>query len=310
MRDYPPGPACEPERFARSMLTAIAGSYLLDGLLLGAFVWAGVVAAWVPLAYVAAGLACCAGFRWALTRGFTTRCGDRTLTMPQLAAAAIVQLSFIVLAPAVALYFVGVMFIVFAFAALRLPLRDAVTAWIGVSVAITVAIALLPQALDIPHETLVERVLVCVSILLALGRCILLGAYGRRLRLRIGSQYAAAQQFLETRDRRAADVARELHEDLGQDLAGIALALTAHATRLQREGRPGADGLAESVMQLRVAIEKTRTLAGVLGQDAESLPFAGAMAAALPASPQPATVAGAAATSGSAPTPASPLPPV
>lgn len=276
MRDYPLGAACEPERLAQTLLKAIAASYALDGVLLAAFAWAGVIGAWVPVTYVVVGLACCVAFHAALTSGFAARCADRSLALPQLAVAACVQVCFIVLAPAVALYFVGVLFIVFAFAALRLRLRDAVLAWAGVSVAVTVAIALLPEALDIPHESLLERILVCASILLALARCTLLGVYGHRLRLRLGDQYAAARRFLETSDRRAASVARDLHEDLGQDLAGIALALAAHATRLQRDGGRNAEGLADAVLNLRATIEKTRALAEVLGANADDAAHADA----------------------------------
>jgi signal transduction histidine kinase len=245
----------------RLMLASIAGSFVVDGLVLALFAWAGAIAAWIPLAYVGAGLASCATFHAAITRGATMRFEDPLATLGQLAVAALIEVAFIVLAPPVALYFVAVLFVLFGFASLRLRFGEAIVAWAAVSIAVSVAIALLPGALDIPTGTALERLLVVVSILLTLGRCMLLGVFGSRLRARIGDRYRAYRASSESAGRQSAAVAQALHEDLGQDLAGIAMTLSAQENRLRREGHEAADALAQAGTQLRIAVNKTRRLA-------------------------------------------------
>jgi signal transduction histidine kinase len=259
---WPLEPVADPVRLSRRFAVAIGISYSLDGLVLLAFAWTGAVPYWVAPAYVVAGLACAGGFHAAIARGRTSGYADPVLALPQLAAAALVQLTFIVLAPPVAMYFIGVLFVLFGFASLRMRLREALAAWAGVSIAVAVAIALLPGALDLPNGGPAQRLLVGVSILLALGRSMLLGVYGSWIRVRLGRRYAAALATShETHARQDAIVARTLHEDVGQDLAGIALALAAHETRLRRAGVDAAEDVAIAVAQLRGAVEKTRHLA-------------------------------------------------
>jgi signal transduction histidine kinase len=251
----------DPARFWPRLGPAVAGSYALDAGILLLFAWAGAIAPWVAGAYLGVGLTLCAGFHLAIRSGVTRRGDDPLLVLPQLAAAALVQVTFIVLAPPVAMYFVGLLFVVFGFASLRMRLRDALLAWLAVSIAVSVAIALLPGALHLPDDGYVQRLLVGFSILLALGRSMLLGIYGSWIRMRYVRRYVALLASTATSERRDAAVARTLHEDLGQELAGVALALAAHETQLRRAGAVGAGDVAVAVAQLRAAVEKTRRLA-------------------------------------------------
>lgn len=251
----------DPARYWSRLGPAIAVSYSLDALILLLFAWAGAIPPWVSLAYLAAGLTLCAAFSVAIRGAASRRGDDPLLVLPQLAAAALLQLTFIVLAPPVAMYFVGLLFVVFGFASLRMRLRDALFAWLAVSIAVSVAIALLPGALHLPDEGYAQRLLVGLSILLALGRSMLLGMYGSWIRARLGRRFAALRASNATSVRRDAAVAQTLHEDLGQELAGVALALAAHETQLRRAGADGAADVALAVAQLRAAVEKTRRLA-------------------------------------------------
>ena len=71
----------------------------------------------------------------------------------------------------------------------------------------------------------------------------------------------AVQTSTASHAQRDAAVAQTLHEDLGQELAGVALALAAHETQLRRAGVAGAADVATAIAQLRSAVEKTRRLA-------------------------------------------------
>lgn len=261
MDAMPYEPIREPRRLWARMLRLIAASYLLDTALLALFVLAGALPAWVPPAYGAVGLACCSAFHALIRSGATERCADSNLTLAQLAAAASVQLAFMVLAPPGTLYFVSVLFIIFGFASLRLRPAEAAVALAVVAVALAAILARVPQALSIPHDNVLDRVLVGVAILLTLTRCTMLGLYGSHLRLLLGRRYAEARISLAVSAQRNVEVAAALHDDLGQQLAGTALLLAACTTRLRREGHPAAPEVATAAEHLRAAIHKTRALA-------------------------------------------------
>lgn len=267
-------PIRQPRRLWLRMLYLIGASYLLDTVLLGLFSMSGALAGWVPLAYAAAGFAWCAVFYALLASGLSERFIDGNLTVAKLVSGAALQLAFIVLAPAAALYFVCVLFVVFAFASLRLPLRQALIVWGGVALALAVILARTPAAFHLIHDTPLQRVLVGVSIVSTLARCTLLGLYNTFLRTQLARLHAHDRVSLDETARRGLDMAAALHEDLGQELAGVALLLSASAGRLERDGHPGAPQVSEAVAHLRAAIVKTRVLAA----EARAVPHGGALA--------------------------------
>ncbi len=267
-------PIRQPRRLWLRMLYLIGASYLLDSVLLGLFAMSGALAGWVPLAYAGAALAWCAVFYALMASGLSERFVDGNLTLAKLVSAVALQLAFIVLAPAAALYFVCVLFIVFAFASLRLPLREALAACVGVALALALILARTPAAFHLMHDTALQRVLVGVSIVLTLARCTLLGLYNTFLRTQLARLHAQDRVSLDENARRALEMAVALHEDLGQELAGVALLLAASAGRLERDGHPGAPEVSEAVAHLRSAVAKTR----VLADEARAVPHGGALA--------------------------------
>ena len=112
-------------RQRRSMLAAVGGSYLIDALLLGLFALAGTVQTSVPAAYFAAGLGHVVLFSLLWRGDFSERLASRQLVEWQVAYAVAVQLVFVAWVPAITTYFLSIIFIVFAFASLRLGIRNA-----------------------------------------------------------------------------------------------------------------------------------------------------------------------------------------
>jgi signal transduction histidine kinase len=267
-------PIRQPRRLWLRMLYLIAASYLLGSVLLGLFVASGALAGWVPLAYAAAGLAWCVVFYALMASGFSDRFADSNLTLAKLVSAALLQIAFIVLAPAAALYFVCALFIVFAFASLRLPPRQVLLAWIGVALALALVLTRMPAAFNLIHETVFQRALVGVAIVLMLARCTLLGLYNSFLRAQLMRRHEKDRASLEQTAQRGRAMAAALHEDLGQELAGLALLLAASANRLERDGHPGAPEVSNAVAHLRAAVAKTRLLA----DEARAAPRVGGLA--------------------------------
>jgi hypothetical protein len=233
-------PVRQPRRLWLQMLCLIAASYLLDSLLLALFAVSGALDGWVPLAYGAAGLAWCAVFYGLMATGVSDRFVDSNLTLAKFLSGAVLQIAFIVLAPAAALYFVGVLFAVFAFASLRLPPRTAALVWLAATLALATVLLRMPEAFNLPHETAFQRGLVGVGIVLTLARCMSLGLYNSHLRVQLARRQNQARASLDATAQRRLAMAVALHEGLGQELAGVALLLAASATatRERRRYRP------------------------------------------------------------------------
>lgn len=245
-----------------TILALIAGSYLLDGLLLAAWHVAGVVAASTALAYVIAGVGSCAAFHAALGRGWVDRPRrDGSLAVALLVVSLLVQLTFMLIARPMAWYFVTVLFIVFAFAGLRLRPRRAVLAVTAVVVAVVGVAVVAPEAVDLPDDTETQRVLVVLCVGTVLIRCTLIGVFGSQLRVLLARRWAETRRVLDAREQRGAEVAHALQDGLGQELTGTSLILSACARRLRDEGHPGAPEVELAVEHLGEAIRKTRLLA-------------------------------------------------
>lgn len=243
------------------ILGLIVGSYLLDGSLLGALSASGVIGGGVVLGYVGAGLASCGAFYAAIASGWSARCRDSSLALPQLVVAVAIQLAFMLVAPAAAWYFVTVLFVVFAFAGLRLRAYQAVLAVTLVVVAVVGIAIVAPEAVALPGETATQRVLVVLCVGTVLIRCTLIGVFGSRLRALLARGWAETRRVLDANEQRGAAVAHALQDGLGQELTGTSLILSACARRLREEGHAGAPEVETAVEHLREAIRKTRLLA-------------------------------------------------
>jgi diguanylate cyclase (GGDEF)-like protein len=208
------------------MILAVALSYLIDGILLTGFAISGTISATVPVAYTAIGLF--DSFIFLLLRAWAIkhRRNNSNFALVQVIGSSSIQLVFAALVPQMAFYFFTVLFIVFGCASLELSKKQSAIAWIGVAVAAAVVMSSINARISIPQGTALVRGLVWLCFVATLGRCILLGLFGRALRLRLHErrqQLRDSIHLLKERDKSLANANLELKRQATHDaLTGIA----------------------------------------------------------------------------------------
>ncbi len=197
-------------RQRRALATAISGlSYAIDLVVLGLF-WRGGAApgGLLPVYAAAAGLHVLV-FGSLQLAGVGENNANPNFTGLQMAWAIAVQLGAILWAPALTGYFVGVMFVVFSFGALRLPLRSALGMWVLISLLFGLLLwkmpvlgAMQPQLRESPWV----RAAAGIGISSLLLRCIVLNFRAMALRAR-SLQHAArlAAEAAAARERATRD---------------------------------------------------------------------------------------------------------
>ena len=186
-------------RLRRAQTTALAGlSYAVDlGVLLLFWRGGGAPGSLLPLY---AGLAALHLLLFGTLQlsGVSERAANPNLTGLQMAWAIAMQLAAMLWAPAVAGYFIGVMFVVFSFGALRLSLRSALWMWATTSVALTLLLWKFPTLGVMPlpvRESPWVRVAVGLGFCTLLLRCLMLNS--RVMALRARSMREAAKLAAE-----------------------------------------------------------------------------------------------------------------
>ena len=249
------------DRLRRVVDLAIATSYCLDLALLTGFVIAGFIQAAVPLLYGGFGAVECAFAFWLVRSSLASRLMDQDVALIRLVPSCVMQLLFFASVPQLAFFFLGSLYIVFAFASLAVPARSGALVWMGVALVCGYVLSVVPEIYLVPHATPLQRVLVSGSVMLSLGRCAALGIFSSHLRVVLGMRYLSVKLSLRSSEDDRTRTAAMLHEDLGQDLVGISLQLAAMVSRLRRLDAAEAEELHQATEQLRVAIHKTRVLA-------------------------------------------------
>jgi diguanylate cyclase (GGDEF)-like protein len=220
-----PTPASESSLGTRVIL-AVALSYVIDGALLTGFAISGTVTHTVPLAYTSIGLFDSSIIL--LLRAWTVkyRRDNSDFALLQVIGSSSIQLVFAALVPQLAFYFFTVLFVVFGCASLGLSKRQSAIAWISVAVAAAAVMSWIDARISIPQDTPLVRGLVWLCFVATLGRCILLGVFGRALRLRLQDrrqQLRDSVHTLKERDRSLANANLELKRQATHDaLTGIA----------------------------------------------------------------------------------------
>lgn len=213
------------------------------------------------MAYGTIGLVECA-IAYSVLYGLLSRLlRDEHFNAVRLVVSCAIQMLFIVLVPQLAFFFLVVLFIVFGFATLALRIRDALIVWLVIAGVCGYVIVSVPDALNVPHATVMQRALVVATIMLVLARCTTLGLFSSHLRSVLGCRYRTVKMSLRSSEDDRTRTSIVLHEDLGQDLVGISLLLSACVSRLRRKGEPDAADMELATVQLRTAINKTRLIA-------------------------------------------------
>jgi diguanylate cyclase (GGDEF)-like protein len=212
------------------VVTAAAFSYLTDACLLAGFAAVGLVSYRIPLGYLLVGLGDCLLFLWvrrrALTAGSLNALAEQRLTLAQIIVSSAIELAFASAAPRLAFYFFSVLYVIFGFGSLALSRRQALSVFLGVMGAALILMSATHGSVLIPQATGAERILVLLCFAATLGRCILLGALGRSLRLRLQDrrrQLRESVRMLEERDKSLAHANSELKRQATHDaLTGLA----------------------------------------------------------------------------------------
>jgi diguanylate cyclase (GGDEF)-like protein len=184
-------------RYWQSVTTAIALSCALDSLLLAGFVVVGTISVFVPIAYAAVSLSACAFFYLYTARVAPERLRDSHLTLPMVVASSATELLFVGLAPQMAFYFLMVLFIVFSFGSTSLSIRQSALTWLAVAIAAAVLLYGSRRSSWIPQTSAADHVLVWLCFVATLGRCTLLGAFGRSLRMRLQDRRRELSESVE-----------------------------------------------------------------------------------------------------------------
>lgn len=192
------------------LLMAVGGSYLLDTLLLALFAMAGTVQSMVPMAYFLAGAGHVLLFSMLYRSAWVDRFASPDLAEWQVAYAVGVQLVFVAWVPAITTYFLSIIFIVFAFAGLRLNIRKALLMWVlAIAATGAVLVAFRGNRVGIPSPSAFEAIVIWACFGLTLLRCLLLGYYATRLRLSVLRENRSLSE--EIAERKAMEAELERH---------------------------------------------------------------------------------------------------
>jgi diguanylate cyclase len=166
----------------RQMLGVQAVSCLLITLVLVVYCYAGTISSVIPAAYFLSGIALI-GFFLALSETHVNdRFEDHYLTIFQVGSHVTLQLGFLLAAPEIGYAFLGVLFLIFGFGALRMTARQATAAWTLTMLGLAPIFLLIGTPIGMPVATHIERLAAMLCYVLAIGQCAFVGMYGSALR--------------------------------------------------------------------------------------------------------------------------------
>jgi diguanylate cyclase (GGDEF)-like protein len=200
----------------------VAASHITSTVLLLGFAFTGTIAFWLPFAYAGGSLIQAALFYLLTVR--RSNLADDYLIPQRLILATAMQLVFVVLAPQIAFYFLTMLFLAYGLGSIGITARQAAFTWLGVAVA-TFFLFLHNTQGGVPHATAAERTLVWLSFVVTLGRCVMLGVFGRKLRVHLQGrthQLSETLEALKQRDESLERVnAKLLHQASHDALTGL-----------------------------------------------------------------------------------------
>jgi diguanylate cyclase (GGDEF)-like protein len=169
-------------RQRRQMLVVQAISYSLLSLVLLVYCYAGTITIVVPSIYFLSGIAV-TGFFVALSEAHVNdRFEDHYLTIFQIGGHVALQLGFLLAAPEIGYTFLGVLFLIFGFGALRMTSRQAIVAWTLTTMGLAPIFLLTSAPIGMPVATPIERLAAMLCFVLTIGQCAFVGLYGSSLR--------------------------------------------------------------------------------------------------------------------------------
>jgi diguanylate cyclase (GGDEF)-like protein len=151
-----------------NMTRLVVFDVLGEAAMLGMFAYAGTIPAWVAITFaiVCPGIALVffAIMKFNLNAGLI----DRGMLIPQIIVQALIQLSFLLLAPSLAILFLLALLLLSAYAVLEFTAKQLTIVWIGYSVATAVALMIIGGRFSYPGTSPLQIALVWLTFVLAL----------------------------------------------------------------------------------------------------------------------------------------------
>ena len=169
-------------RQRRQMHLIQAFSYSLGALDLLLYAYAGTVSISVPSVFWVSGLTLIGIFAVLSETGFNDRFDDHYLTVLQVSGHLALQLAFLVSVPKIGFAFISVLFLIFAFGALRMTSRQAAITWSFVTAGLIAIFLFSDLPLGLPLTNRLERLAGMLCVVLVIGQCAFLGLFGSTLR--------------------------------------------------------------------------------------------------------------------------------
>lgn len=144
--------------------------------------YAGTIPATIPAAYVFSGVTLIGVFAALSEVQLNERFRDHYLTIIQLIGHILIQLFFLAAAPQIGLVFLSALFVAFAFASLRMTLRQTVVAWLLTSLGVTLILLEAGTPLGLPMTSPGERAAAILIFVSTLGQLAFIGLFGHSLR--------------------------------------------------------------------------------------------------------------------------------
>jgi diguanylate cyclase len=171
-------------------LAVIAFSYTLDGLVMLLFWGVGTVD-WKPaLFYTAIGVALCAFWAGLRRTGWTLRFKDPDLTPWWSSSNMALQLTAMWLVPELNFMFALLLFICFISLTMRAQVKEAMVAWVVVSLLMGAVMVLSDSRLHIPDRNLTEQVVAWGFFALTVWRCIWMGTFNSKMTSKLKARSA------------------------------------------------------------------------------------------------------------------------
>jgi hypothetical protein len=244
----------------------VAVSYLVDCAVLEGFALTGAIPHTIPLLYLVAGIVDITTFYVLAGLVSPSSRRDGFLAAQRLIVSAAIQVTFMALAPPVALYFLTTLFLVFAFGSMGMSGVQGLFCWMTVIAAVGYLLERSHGMNWFPQESATQRVLVWVFFAVMMGRAATIGSFGRTLALK-----------LRKRSDALAATRAKLEENLSGVLMGVRHSAATVATAA-RELNSGVSELATRTEQQAANLKGTassmRTMTSMVNQNADNAKLA------------------------------------
>lgn len=166
----------------RRLLVMMGLSYTADALILLIFAFAGTTSLTTGLAFLSCSLLTLAGFAILSDAHINDRFKDHHLVIPQICVSLLLMLTFIYVAPEVAIVFLCSLFVIFAFGSLRATPWQAAISWTIMTAGLSALFLATDKPIAMPHGNPIERFATLAIFVITIGRCMFVGMFSSALR--------------------------------------------------------------------------------------------------------------------------------